>query len=165
MVHLLKEAGMSEEMREITKIAREVSRFTIRTMKEEGIGTGEFDFIHVVRHHPGITQKGIREILDLDKGACARRAASLEAKGYLIRKQDEKDKRVWKLYASAMAEHLKLSKVEIENVYYDWLVEGLNEEEKQQFYVLLQKLYVRNKAESKAGFPHIQDALKNHEKR
>ncbi|MCH4014718.1 MAG: MarR family transcriptional regulator [Solobacterium sp.] len=156
---------MSEEMREITKIAREVSKFTIRTMKEEGIGTGEFDFIHVVRHHPGITQKGIREILGLDKGACARRAASLEAKGYLIRKQDEKDKRVWKLYASDKAEHLKLSKVEIENVYYDWLAEGLDEGEKQQFYALLQKLYVRNKAESKAGFPHIQEALNHHEKR
>jgi len=32
-------------------------------MKEEGIGTAEFDFIHLVRHHPGITQAQLREEL------------------------------------------------------------------------------------------------------
>ena len=154
---------MSEEMREITKIAREVSKFTVKTMKAEGIGTGEFDFIHVIRHNPGITQKGIREILGLDKGACARRAASLEAKGYLIRKQDENDKLNWKLYASDKVERLKLSKVEIENIYYDWLIQGFNEEEKKTFYFLLHTLYLRNKTESKAGFPHVQKAVKEHE--
>lgn len=156
---------MSEEMREMTKIAREVSKFTVKTMKAEGIGTAEFDFIHVIRHNPGINQKGIREILGLDKGACARRTASLEAKGYLIRKQDEKDKRNWKLYASDKVERLKLSKVEIENLYYDWLVQCLDENEKQTFYTLLHRLYLRNKAESKGGFSHVQKVVNDHENR
>lgn len=135
----------------------------IKTMKAEGIGTVEFDFIHVIRHNPGITQKGIREILGLDKGACARRTASLEAKGYLIRKQDEKDKRNWKLYASDKVECLKLSKVEIENLYYDWLVQCLDDKEKQTFYALLHRLYLRNKAESNGGFSHVQKVVKDHE--
>jgi DNA-binding MarR family transcriptional regulator len=150
---------MDEDLREITKIAREVSKFTIRTMKAEGIGTGEFDFLHVVRHNPGITQSGIRRILGLDKGACARRAASLEAKGYIVKKQDRLDRRVWQLYATDKAENLKLSKVEIETVYYDWLAEGLSEEEKKQLAPLLHKLYIRNKNESKAGFPHVEERL------
>lgn len=70
----------------MTKIAREVGKFTVQTMKEDGIGTAEFDFIHLVRHNPGITQAQVREQLKLDKGAAARRTASLENKGYLIRK-------------------------------------------------------------------------------
>ena len=37
--------------RKMTKIAREVSKFTVQTMKEDGIGTAEFDFIHLLRHH------------------------------------------------------------------------------------------------------------------
>ena len=74
---------MDQSRRQITKIAREVSKFTVRAMKAEGIGTAEFDFIHLVRHHPGITQTQIRDALKIDKGAAARRAASLEAKGYL----------------------------------------------------------------------------------
>ncbi|MFR8123493.1 MAG: MarR family transcriptional regulator [Waltera sp.] len=74
---------MDATERKMTKIAREVSKFTVQTMKEDGIGTAEFDFIHLVRHNPGITQAAVREQLKIDKGAAARRAASLESKGYL----------------------------------------------------------------------------------
>ena len=64
---------MDQTGRKITKIAREVAKFTVQTMKEEGIGTAEFDFIHLVRHNPGITQTEVRETLKIDKGAAARR--------------------------------------------------------------------------------------------
>ncbi len=37
-------------------------------------------YYHLIRHNPGITQAGVREQLKIDKGAAARRAASLEAK-------------------------------------------------------------------------------------
>ena len=52
---------MDPTERKITKIAREAGKFTVQAMKEEGIGTAEFDFIHLVRHHPGITQTEVRE--------------------------------------------------------------------------------------------------------
>ena len=58
---------MDSTQRQITKIAREVSKFTVNTMKEEGIGTAEFDFIHLVRHNPGITQAQVRENLKIDR--------------------------------------------------------------------------------------------------
>lgn len=64
---------MDQTERKMTKIAREVSKFTVQTMKEDGIGTAEFDFIHLVRHNPGITQTRVREQLQIDKGAAARR--------------------------------------------------------------------------------------------
>ena len=85
---------MDKTERKMTKIARELNKLTVQTMKEEGIGTAEFDFIHLVRHHPGITQAQLREELKIDKGAAARRAASLEAKGYLIRRDNPEDKEV-----------------------------------------------------------------------
>ena len=50
---------MDDTQRKITKIAREAAKFTVQTMKAEGIGTAEFDFIHLVRHKPGITQAEI----------------------------------------------------------------------------------------------------------
>jgi len=70
--------------RQMTKIAREAAKFTVQMMKADGIGTAEFDFIHLVRHNPGMTQADVRAALKIDKGAAARRAASLEAKGYLV---------------------------------------------------------------------------------
>lgn len=111
------EQKMDPTERKITKIAREAGKFTVQAMKEEGIGTAEFDFIHLVRHHPGITQTEVREQLKIDKGAAARRAASLEAKGYLIRKPNPWDGRSQLLYATEKAETLKNSKAEIETVF------------------------------------------------
>lgn len=58
---------MDKTERKMTKIARELNKLTVQTMKEEGIGTAEFDFIHLVRHHPGITQAQLREELKIDK--------------------------------------------------------------------------------------------------
>ena len=74
---------MDNTERKITKIAREANRFTVQTMKENGIGTAEMDVIHFVRHNPGTTQKEMWEALKIDKGATARRVARLEEKGYL----------------------------------------------------------------------------------
>lgn len=153
---------MDNPIRDITKISREVSKFTVRTMKADGIGTAEFDFLHVVRKNPGITQAGIREILSLDKGACARRTANLEAKGYLVRRPNPEDRRSALLYATPKAERLKMSKASIEARYYEWLLDGLTDEERRTFLELLHKVYRRNKEESKAGFVHIEKALKEY---
>ena len=56
---------MDKTERKMTKIARELNKLTVQTMKKEGIGTAEFDFIHLVRHHPGITQAQLREELKI----------------------------------------------------------------------------------------------------
>lgn len=141
--------------RKITKIAREVSKFTVQTMKEEGIGTAEFDFIHLVRHNPGITQTEVRERLKIDKGAAARRASSLEAKGYLERKPNPQDGRSQLLYATPKAESLKQSKANIESVFYEWLLSELPDAEKQSFCDTLDKLYWKSKNERRAGFSTI----------
>ncbi len=146
---------MDKSERKMTKIAREVSKFTVQTMKEDGIGTAEFDFIHLVRHNPGITQAQVREQLKLDKGATARRTASLENKGYLIRKVNPEDKRSSNLYATEKAESLKNSKAYLEGIYYEWLLCQLSEEECGAFVKTLDKLYVLSKTESRAGFPNL----------
>jgi DNA-binding MarR family transcriptional regulator len=146
---------MDETGRKITKIAREVNKLTVQTMKEDGIGTAEFDFIHLIRHNPGITQAGVREQLKIDKGAAARRAASLEAKGYLIRKPNPDDGRSQMLYATQKAEKLKNSKAYIEGVFYEWLLAELPEEEKEAFCKTLDTLYWRSKRQSREGFPDV----------
>ena len=56
---------MDKTERKMTKIARELNKLTVQAMKEKGIGTAEFDFIHLVRHHPGITQAQLREELKI----------------------------------------------------------------------------------------------------
>lgn len=154
---------MDSTQRRITKIAREVSKFTVQTMKEEGIGTAEFDVIHLVRHNPGITQKKVCETLKIDKGAAAKRVASLEHKGYLVREVNSEDKRSQLLYATEQAESLKNSKAHIETVFYEWLLEDLPEAEKETFCATLDKLYWKSKEERRTGFTKIAKRLAEEE--
>ncbi len=151
---------MDVTKRMITKIAREVSKFTVRTLRREGIGAGEFDVIHVIRKNPGITQADICKITGLDKGAVARQTRNLEKKGYLVRKDNESDKRSRLLYPTEKAQRLKNSKAAIESRFYDWLISPLNEDEKREFVNLLSVLYHRCKDESKAGFPQMSEIMK-----
>ena len=39
---------MDSTQRKMTKIAREISKFTVQMMKEDGIGTAEFDVIQFI---------------------------------------------------------------------------------------------------------------------
>ena len=156
---------MDPTERKITKIAREAGKFTVQAMKEEGIGTAEFDFIHLVRHHPGITQTEVREQLKIDKGAAARRAASLETKGYLIRKPNPWDGRSQLLYATEKAEKLKNSKAHIETVFYEWLLSELPGEEKEAFCKTLDTLYWKSKWQRQKGFTDVAKLLEEEEKR
>ena len=150
---------MDQSKSQITKIAREANKLVIRTMKEGGIGSGEMDLIHLVRHNPGLSQKEICLQLNMDKGAVARRTASLEQKGYLIRRENPADGRSQLLYATEKAEKLKISKAAVESVFYAWLLEGLDEAEQSSFVSALDKLYLRSKKESRSGFLHVTELL------
>ena len=140
--------------RKITKIAREAEKLVLLTLREEGVGTAEIDLIHAVRHNPGCTQAKLAEILHADKAAIARRTKNLEAKGYLVRRDDPKDRRSRLLYPTERAEELKSSKVGIETSFYEYLVSVLSAEEAETFAALLDRLYRASKTESRAGFPH-----------
>ena len=146
---------MDTTKRQITKIAREVNKVTVRMLKGEGVGTAEYDFIHVVRKNPGITQAALRDVLSLDKGAAARRAVRLEAKGYLVRRPNPQDGRSQLLFATEKADMLQNSKASVEALCYGWLEEGLSPEDDAAFCRILNLLYERSKRESKAGFPNL----------
>ncbi len=141
--------------RKITKIAREVGKFTARTMKAEGVGTAEFDLIHLVRKNPGITQSEICSLLGADKGAVAKQTANLEAKGYLRREINPADGRSRLIYPTELSQSLKNSKAHIEALFYEWLLSSLDEAERREFSELLDILYRKCKEESKSGFPNI----------
>ena len=147
--------------RKITKIAREAEKLVSFSLREDGVGTAEIDLIHALRHDPGCTQAKLAEMLHADKAAIARRTKNLEAKGFLVRHDDPNDRRSQLLYPTEKAETMRSSKTEIEASFYEYLTSALTEEEAKNFAVLLDKLYVASKAESRAGFPHF---ISNHRK-
>lgn len=156
---------MEHPLRKITKIAREAERMVLIAVRGDGVGTAEIDCIHAVRHHPGITQTELASFLNSDKPAIARRTANLERKGYIRRETNPKDGRSHLLYATPKAEHLRNIKADAESIFYDYLLEGLDEEVKTKFLSALELLYRRSKEESRAGFPHLLKCLEEKENR
>ena len=141
--------------RKITKIAREAEKLVLVALREDGVGTAEIDLIHALRHNPGCTQARLTEILHADKAAIARRTRNLEAKGFLVRRDDPNDKRSQLIYPTERAEMLKSSKAEIEASFYEYLLSTLTAAEAEAFAALLNRLYDASKSESRAGFPHL----------
>ena len=135
--------------RKITKIAREASKLIARMTKDEPVGPSEIDFIHTVRHNPGASQNDIAKKLFIDKSVAARRAASLEEAGYIRRETNPDDARGRLLFPTEKAERFKISKADTETAFYEYLLEGLTPD----------KLYIRSKTESRAGFPNVTKRL------
>ena len=141
--------------RKITKIAREAEKLVLCSLREDGVGTAEIDLIHALRHNPGCTQAKLAEILHADKAAIARRTKNLEAKGFLVRKDDPDDRRSQLIFPTERATKLKSSKAEIEASFYEYLTGTLTREEAAIFARLLDRLYAASKTESRTGFPHL----------
>lgn len=146
--------------RRITKIAREAEKLAVQSIRLDGVGTAEFDLVHYLRHHPGSTQAQLREALHIDKGAAARRTASLEAKGFLRREENPADGRSQLLFATQKAQGLKLSLVSIETIFYEWLVSDLSDGDRDALARILESLGRKAHQESRAGFPNVKELLK-----
>ena len=157
---------MEHPARKITKIAREAEHLVLLASRADGIGTAEIDCLHAVRHHPGVTQSELVSMLHSDKAAIARRTANLERKGYLRREPNPSDGRSQLLYATERAEGLRNAKAEAESAFYDYLMAGLDENERAAFLASLDILYRRSKSESRAGLPHLRPVFEEgaHEK-
>lgn len=146
---------MDSTQRKITKIAREAMRFTGKVLKDTGLGLSEYEFIHCIRHNPGISQEGLCEKLGLDKAAVARRAVNLEKKGFVIRKPDPKDGRGKQLFTTEQANAVKNSKVSVEAFFYEWLLEEVTGKEREIFLTVLDRIYWKSKNERRNEFKKL----------
>lgn len=144
---------MDPTKRQMTKIAREVSKLAGRMLRDQGIGTAEFDVVHVIRKIPGSPKPGSVTSSASTRAPWPGQIASLEAKGFLIRKENPQDGRSQLLYATEKADQLKNSKAYIESVFYEWLLEPLSDQQRQEFAATLETLYLRSREQSPGGIP------------
>lgn len=72
-------------------------------MEKYEITAAEEPFFMAIQHHRGATQEVLTSLVGVDKAATTRAICSLEKKGYLTRRQDEKDRRQNRIYATEKA--------------------------------------------------------------
>ena len=93
------------------------------------IGSGQQFFLLRIHQHPGISQQELAEKGYYDKGTTARAVKKLEEEGYIIRRTNDQDKRVIRLFVTKKGE--VLIPIIIKAIA-DWrtiITEGMSEEE------------------------------------
>lgn len=146
---------MDPTKRRIRKIDRDAQRFVARALGNTDLSLSDYDMIHTVRHRPGVTQEELRRLYCLDKSTIARRAARLEAAGYIFRRPSSGDKRRKELFVTEKGDALREAKVEAESFYFHWLTAELTEAELAALVPLLDRLQLRSRDERRQDFVHL----------
>lgn len=92
--------------RMITLLARKSQMCIGNVLSKYNLTAAEQPFFMALQHNEGITQEELTAIVCVDKAATTRAVKSLEEKGYLIRKQDERDRRQNRIYATMQAKQI-----------------------------------------------------------
>lgn len=92
--------------RMITLLARKSQSHIGSALSKYNLTAAEQPFFMALQRYEGITQEELTAIVCVDKAATARAVKSLEEKGYLIRVQDEKDKRQNRIYPTDRAKNM-----------------------------------------------------------
>ena len=141
--------------RRIRKIDRDAQRFVARALGNSNLSLSDYDMIHTVYHRPGITQELLRRMYAQDKSTIARRAAKLEAEGYIRRVPDPEDGRRKQLSVTEKGQRVRGEKVEAEGFFFEWLTAELTPEELEALCPLLERLQLRSRDERRQEFTHL----------
>lgn len=92
--------------RMITLLARKSQIYIGNILNKYNLTAAEQPFFMALQRHEGVTQEELTALVCVDKAATARAVKSLEEKGYLIRVQDEQDRRQNRIYPTEAAKEL-----------------------------------------------------------
>lgn len=114
--------------------------FVYEGLREYNIGSGQIMFLLELYHCDGISQEELSSYLSIDGANTTRAIKKLEKEGYVIRRQDEKDKRVKRIYLTEKAMEIKPRILDLMNQWESSLLENLTKVEKQVISELLKKI-------------------------
>lgn len=92
--------------RVITFLSRRCQGYLAELLKPYDLTVSEQPFFMALHSFDGITQEELTALAAVDKGLTARVMKSLEAKKYIVRVQDQEDRRQNRIYATERAKQI-----------------------------------------------------------
>lgn len=124
----------------ITLLARRSQFYIGNILKKYDLSVAEQPFFMTLQQYEGITQEELTALVCVDKAVTTRVVRSMEEKGYLVRIQDEKDRRQNRIYPTDKARELG-PKVKAELLRFNGqLTEGFDDQSLEQLYDSLLKI-------------------------
>lgn len=88
----------------VNDVARALRTEYDRRVRELGLTRSQWWVLNHLYRNPGLTQSELAEILELEKPSVGRLLDRLEAKGWVRREHDARDRRAWRLHLGEAAE-------------------------------------------------------------
>ncbi|MCB6994361.1 MarR family winged helix-turn-helix transcriptional regulator [bacterium 210820-DFI.6.37] len=126
--------------RMITLLARKSQGYIGTALNKYNITAAEQPFFMALQVSEGITQEELTAIVCVDKAATARAVKSLEEKGFLLRRQDTRDRRQNRIYPTALTRELGPAVREELHRFNDMLTRGLDPKQVELIYDGLLKM-------------------------
>ena len=127
-------------LREIGTIARSIQSISDIKYKNINLQKGQFIFLCRVCENPGINQIDLSNLLKVDKTTTTKVIQKLILAGYIEKKEDVSDKRMWRLFPLQKALDAYTYIIEEETKSNQAYYNNLNDQEKELFYSLLKSL-------------------------
>lgn len=127
-------------MRQIAITYRCALRFREKELADTGLNGCQTPYLTALYRHPGISQEEMARQLNVNKSSVTRQLASLEEKGYVLRKADPADKRSLLIFPTEKA---LLLQERIFQCYGDWsryLTRDFSPQEQETLSLLMGKI-------------------------
>ena len=136
---------MTDILREIGMIARALDSISNIEFKEVDLTKGQYLYVVRVCENPGIIQEKLAEMIKVDRTTANRAIKKLELNGFVVKKDDEQNKKIKKLYPTEKGKQV-YPFIKRENDYSNRVaLDGLSESETEMILNLLQ--HVRKNVE------------------
>lgn len=133
----------------ITKIMRKINIWKNEQAAPYGLTAAQVPVIILTCKKPGISQNEVVDELGLEKSVVAKTIGKLMDGGYLIREQNEKDKRAFDLYPTNKALELYPIVVSQGKKCMELLTAGFDQDEKEMLRTLLDRMVENTKTRFK----------------
>lgn len=103
-----------------------------------------------------LSQQELVEGMGIDKAAVTRIVSALEQEGYVTRSADPKDGRAKRIHATEKANEIQEDVLSLERAYYQWLLEAVPAEQREQFEANLNAMLARAREAKKDGYAALE---------
>ncbi|AIQ52133.1 MarR family winged helix-turn-helix transcriptional regulator [Paenibacillus sp. FSL R7-0331] len=131
---------MREILREVGMIARALDSISNIEFKEIHLTKGQYLYLVRIYEHPGIIQEKLAEMLKVDRTTVARAVQKLERQGFILKKDDEFNKKWNRLYTTEQGDQV-YAFLKREADHTDLVaLDGLTKEESETLHQLLHRV-------------------------
>jgi len=90
----------------LSDTARLIGTYADRVARRQGMTKAQWVLLLKLSRHPGLSQKDLAELMEVEPITVGRLVDRLEARGLVARDADELDRRIWRLRLTPAAEPL-----------------------------------------------------------